>query len=131
MVFFLSMALSYGVDTFAYTYKITNKTGEPVKVKLYSKVGKLNNKFRLIGAYVVRKFKFGGVKAGLCLSKIMVSTKDSTGKWRKKKKAEIRVLVGQEAIVPWVSALKVSMCRNRSFILDVDPKSGKIRAITE
>lgn len=87
MVFFLFLLFNYGVDTFAYTYTIFNETYEDLKVQLYSTFGKLGHP-RIIKSAGDRKFsfKFPDSRFGVCLTKIVVSTKDSTGKWEKGKR---------------------------------------------
>lgn len=147
MLLLLAMLLSYGNNALSYTFHITNLTGQDVKVGLYYFAlffdGKLNKKDKLIKAYDMRKFswKFGSLEAGLCLSKIEVSTKKS-GKWVKKKKAKIQFVseerfeeiaktpffgsVYKEALKWWGK----TGCGNRDFILIVDPESKEIRALT-
>jgi len=75
MVFFLFMLFSYGIDTSAYTYTITNLTGKDVKVDLHYLFGKLA-KNKPILPYDTRKFRFGGWKIGLCLTKIIAKSFD-------------------------------------------------------
>ena len=134
MVFFVLMLFGYGVDTFTYDYKITNQTGGDVKVQLYGLFGKLNRQAELIESGST--FKFDGEsdrarcrtkklksekkecldklkserarKAGLCLAKIGVWTKNSAGKWR----AKVTLL-----------------CRSGNYVLK--KVSGKIIAVFE
>jgi len=137
MVFFLFVLFGYGIDIFAYTYKITNRTGRDVKVGLYYAFGQLTNHAHLIKPDGTSKLKFGGWEGGLCLTKIMVWAKDSAGKWGKGKKAEI---VGYKSMAPvgegvWrlitvVPAIwDASLCRNRNFVLGINEKSKKIVAM--
>ena len=99
MVFFLFMLFSYGSDIFGYTFTITNMTGRDVKVELRWVLGKLNKKGKndnFIKKYDTYKFRLGGWETGLCLTKIMVSIQDSTGKWKKAKEAKIRVAKSED-----------------------------------
>ena len=138
MVFFVFMLFGYGVDTFAYTYKITNKTNRDVKVQLYSTFGKLGHP-RIIKSGSKHKFSFifPDSRFGFCLYEIMVSTKDSAGKWGKGKKAEIvgyksmaSVGRGVWRLITVVPAIwDVSLCRNRNFVLGINEKSQKIVAM--
>ena len=117
IVFFVFMLFGYGVDTFAYDYKITNQTGGDVKVQLYYAFGKLNKQAELIESGSAFAFKFDleserarcrakkleservrcrskvefekRLKAVVCLTKIRVSIQDSAGKWGKKKTIKI------------------------------------------
>ncbi len=89
MVFFLFLLFSYGIDTFGYTYKIHNQTGEDVRVRLYYLFGQLTNHSHLIKAGGMDKLKFGGGEAGLCLTKIMVKQRRLNGSWGRAKKAQI------------------------------------------
>ena len=73
IVFFVFMLFSYGVDTFAYTYRITNMTDFDVKVQLHYRFGKLGPP-RIIKAGKTHKFSFTfpNPRFGLCLTKIKV-----------------------------------------------------------
>jgi len=87
MVFFLFVLFSYGVDTFAYTYKIYNETYMALKVQLYSVFEKLGHP-RIISSGDKRRFSFTfpDSRFGLCLTKMVVSIKNSAGKWGKGKR---------------------------------------------
>ncbi len=89
MVFFLFLLFSYGVDTFGYTYTIANKTGGDVHVRLYYAFGQLTNHSYSIKENSTDTLKFGGGKAGLCQSQVMVRQKRLNGSWGREKKAKI------------------------------------------
>ena len=137
MVFFLFILFSYGVDIFAYKYKITNQTDRDVKVRLHYAFGTLNNRPTLIKTGNHRVFNFGGWEAGLCLNKITVSTQDSAGKWGKPKKAKMRLITDKGVeitrsihpviLVPGPPIM--SVCKSEKFFLRINPKSKKISAI--
>jgi len=114
MVFFVLMLFGYGVDTFAYTYKITNKTGKNVKVQLHSVFGKLGHP-RIIGSGSKHKFSFTDIRFGLCLDGITVSTKES-GKWGKPKTVSVRVKTGFGYYKINMSA---GLCYGANFVLEM------------
>ncbi len=90
MVFFLFLLFNYGADIFAYTYKIANMTGEDVQVRFYwSSWSELTNHPHLIKAGSTDTLRFGGSKALLCLTRIMVNQKRLNGSWGRAKKAKI------------------------------------------
>ena len=66
-VFFLFVLFSYGVDTFAYTFRIANETGRDVKVLLKYAFGRLNDYPNLIRAGAKRTFSFGEWESGRTL----------------------------------------------------------------
>ncbi len=121
----------------AYTFKITNNTGQDVKVKLFWGVGSpLNKRYDEIKRGKTRKFawKFGSLKAGLCLSGIKVQNK-VRGRWEKEKKVKLvrgkvdfsGVGGGAGAILFDIIAYK---CGNQNFDLVInDEKTGKIVAV--
>jgi len=83
-VFFVFMLFSHGVDTFAYTYTVANMSGRDVKVRLHYMFGTLNKNDGFIEADDTREFSFGGLKSGLCLSKMVVSSfNEDKKKWIK------------------------------------------------
>jgi len=142
MVFSLFMLFSYGVDTFAYTYSLANMTGKEVKVRLYYVFGELTNKNELIRSHDTRRFRFGGLKIGLCLTKVMISIKKS-GKWEKAREAEMGIIKEEDrfedlkksgligkAEAGGIKLLGLSMCKSRHFILIIDEVSKKPYAIT-
>ena len=139
MVFFVFMLFGYGVDALAYTYKITNQTGRDVKIRLYWLVGELTNDAVFIRSRGTHKFVVRGWSSGLCLTKIMVWTRDSSGKWWGPAKAKIKA---RTKITNWDSLGDLSPpggvgsspgwtpkgCKDQKFILRMDSKTWKISA---
>jgi len=138
MLFSLFMLVSVSGRIAAYVFTITNETGQNVKVRLHYAFGKLNKQDDLIMAGDTRTFSFGGIKKGLCLSKIMVST-EQAGEWLKPKKAEKEYLrkdgtemdAGTRADMYLFSPWAMSMCRSRHLFLRVDLETGEIRTVVE
>ena len=151
MVFFLSLLFSYGIDTFGYTYTITNMTGRDVMVRLDYAFGTLNKQADLVEKYDTREFLFGGWKAGLCLTKIMVSIK-KLGKWEEEweqeweeeKEAKVGIiedadrfkelkesgLIGK-LLTEGIKLFGLSKCKSRHFVLVRDRASKEVYAITD
>jgi len=152
----LLIFLGYGNNVFGYIFNITNFTGEDIKVRLHYAFGKLNGQEDLIMPMETRNLKFGGLKVGLCLTKIVVRTSKRPrflfkGIWRNGPREWSQEV--QTAEIQWVSRddfqklkqtpivgpvfkellkwWKKIGCGNRDFILVVDPPgSGKVVAIT-
>ena len=124
MVFFVLMLFGYGVDTFGYTYRITNKTGGDVKVQLRYAFGKLGYA-RIIESGGKHKFSFTfpDSRFGFCLDGIKVSTKDSAGEWGKQKKVSVRVHTGFDY---GKINMSVGLCYGANFVLEM--VSGEIVA---
>ena len=117
MVFFLFLLFGYGVDTFAYIYRITNKTDKVLKVQLYYTffgTRKLGHP-RRIEPNGLHRFVFTGIKSGLCLTKIMVWIKDSAGEWEKGKYATF-------------APPSLGWCGNKDFTLVLHKTLNKIVA---
>jgi len=150
MIFYLFLLFGYGIDTFGYTYTISNMTGRDVKVLLYWDLGRLTNRSALIAAYDTRKLSFGGWEAGLCLTKIMVWMQDSTGKWWGPEEAKMVILKDKgrfkdikesglvgNLVIGAIELFGFSLCQSRDFILVrllVDDRgriSKKMYAITD
>lgn len=160
IVFSLFMLMSLSGKIAAYTFTITNQTGQDVKVRLHYAFGALNKKDELIKSFEKRKFswKFPNPKFGLCLTKIMVSTK-GLGKWvKQKQEVKLRAVTdarfnqiaqadsaqavfviiediskeGRYRRKPWdMGEVQWGMgrCGNEDFILVFDPKLKEIVAI--
>ena len=142
MVFFLSLLFSYGIDTFGYTYTITNMTGRKVKVQLDWAWGELTNGGAIIGSYDTRTLHFGGWDAGLCLTEIWVSRK-RFGKWEKARETIMGTVKGEDRfeelkksgfigkfVAKGIRLFGLNMCQSRYFVLVRDWMSGKTYAIT-
>ncbi len=141
MVVALFMSMSFGGKIAAYTYTINNQTGQDVKVRLHWLAGKLNKQDDWIKNGKMHKFKFGGLKSGVCLTSIRVST-EKAGKWGESKKAKMvfpsaplrqdgalahpTVLAGRAAGAAGSAVWRRSLCRNR--YIDLRIRAGKITA---
>jgi len=143
MVFLVLMLFGYGIDALAYTYTIVNQTGRDVKVQLhYDEVVRIEPHIRpgntddLIKQGDTLRSIF---RAGLCLNKIMVSTKNSVGSWGEPREAKKKFLredgteITEESIANLYSThdawLIVGMCQSKEFFLRIDQKSQVISAI--
>ena len=132
IVFLVLVLLSYGVDTFAYTYKISNQTGRDVKIQLRYAFGRLNEKVIFIRSRGIHTLVFRGWSSGLCLTKIMVSTKKS-GKWEKLKKAEIRIkkpktIESAADLLYRIISGSAGICESKRIVLRIDPVFGDLIA---
>ncbi len=135
------MLLGYGKGLLGYTFTVANMTRQDVKVQLRHAFGALNKEAELIKPFETKFFSFKGGKTSLCLSKIMVSTKQA-GEWVKPEKATIKVVTNEQfkdlididvvgdIVAQALRWWGVNMCRDRDFILIIDPESEKINAIT-
>ena len=99
-VFFLFVLFSYGVDTFAWTYRVANETGGDVKVQLRWLGGNLE-KEKTIKAGSDHTFRIKGGKIGLCLYNIKVKQKRLNGSWGRAKKARIGAIGGKDLENAW------------------------------
>jgi len=129
IVFLVFMLFGYGVDTFAFKYKISNQTGRDIKVQLHYAFGKLNEKAIFIFSRGVNIFVFKGWLSGLCLTKIMVSTR-KLGKWGKLKEAQlIDPLEFTADRLYGLIPISTGVCASKRFVLKIDPMFDDLIAL--
>lgn len=143
MTIALLIVLSMGGKALAYTFKITNKTGDNVKIALFWGSWKsLTTKYSEIknGQTNTFTWKFPSIKAGLCLNGIKIQKKRNSG-WQSPEK--IRLV--RKQVPTWgypvagvvtggIGATVAGFveagfeCGNQNFDLEVDQK-GKVIAV--
>ena len=106
MGFFVFMLFSYGVDTFAFSYKISNQTGGNVQIQLYAVYGGRDKK---IGANFIKSGGSQKFVSSYCLSRIMVSAKTSGNQ----EEAHVKDRYGKSISI----STGAGECASRVFIL--------------
>lgn len=127
----LLVLTSVSGEIVAYKYIIKNETDRDLRVKLFWGVrSELNNKFELIKTGTARRFKFGGVKTGLCLNEIEVKAKEN-GKWKIEKAQIIWKKLAPTLTLKNVVKFATQVCGDKIFSLQIDRATQKIVAVVE
>ena len=105
-VFFVFMLFGYGVDIFAYKYKIANLTGGDVQIQLCAVY---RGQDKTIGASFIKSGSSQKFVSSYCLSRIMVSAKTSGNQ----EEAHVKDRYGKSISI----STGAGECASRVFIL--------------
>lgn len=131
MVITLLMLMGICGKIVAYEYLIKNETDQDLRIKLFwGAESPLNKNYELIKVGAERRFKFGGIKMGLCLNEIKVRTRQK-GKWQGSEKINIIWKELREVTLRNVVQFVTQICGDRTFSLQVDRATRDIVAVVQ
>ncbi|MGB8366720.1 MAG: hypothetical protein WCD44_00010 [Candidatus Babeliales bacterium] len=131
MVITLLMLVGICGRIIAYEYLIKNETNQDLRIKLFwGAESPLNKNYELIKVGSERRFKFGGIKTGLCLNGIKIQTRQK-GKWQGSEKINIIWKELREATLKNVVQFVTQICGDRTFSLQADRATRNIVAVVQ